>query len=260
MKQLHSFGQVFLTDSKYIQKIFNSLDVKGREVLEIGPGKGVISELLAEAAKNLHCVEVDQRFCGFLRKKFSKKDNVEIINQDILKFQLSKLGIKTIVFGNDPYHISSELIKYLVNYRKYIELAYFTFQKEFVEKITAKPSSDNYNFLSCYIQYYAKVEKLFNIKASAFDPVPKVDSAFSKITFYTESPYKAKNEDFLFKVIRKAFSSSRKKITNALNLSKNNQNFFESIGLDLNLRPENFSLEDYVSIANQLYPVREKFL
>jgi len=253
MKQLHSFGQVFLTDVKYIQKIFNSLDVEGGQVLEIGPGKGVMSELLADLAKNLYCVEVDQRFCKFLRNKFSKKNNVEIINQDILKFQLSKLGRKIIVFGNVPYHISSELIKHLINCRKHIEVAYFTLQKEFVEKMVAKPSSDNYNFFSCYIQYYAKVEKLFEIKASAFDPVPKVDSAFSKITFYSDSPYKAKNEDFLFKVIRKAFSSSRKKMANALNLSKENQNFFKSVGLDLSLRPENFSLEDYVVIANQLY-------
>ncbi len=253
MRQLHSYGQVFLTDQECIQKIFNNLDIAGKQVLEIGPGKGVISELLAKRVKNLYCVEVDRRFCGFLRKKFSKNDNVEIIHNDILKFKLSKLGEKTIVFGNAPYHISSELIKYLINNRNYIEIAYFTFQKEFVQKITAKPSSDNYNFLSCYIQYYAKVEKIFDIKASAFDPVPKVDSAFSKIVFYGEPPYKAKNEDFLFKIIRKAFSSSRKKITNALNLSERNQDFLKSMGLDLNLRPENFSLEDYVQIANQLY-------
>jgi len=253
MKQLHSFGQIFLTDSEFIQKIRNSLDIKDKQVLEIGPGSGVMSEILVEEAKKLYCVEVDQRFCGFLRKKFSKKSNIEIIHQDILRFKLSKLGGKTIVFGNVPYQISSELIKYIIGYRDSIDTAYFTFQKEFVEKITAKPSSSNYNFLSCYIQYYARAEKLFDIKASAFDPTPKVDSAFSKIVFYKELPHKAKNEDFLFKIIRKAFSSSRKKITNALNLSENDQNFFKSVGLNLNLRPENFSLKDYVFITNQLY-------
>ena len=253
MKQLHSFGQVFLADSESIQKIVENLDIKGKEVLEIGPGKGVISRLIAEEAKKLYCVEVDRRLCGFLRKEFLKNDNVEIIHADILKFPLSKLGNKVIVFGNVPYHISSELIKYLVGYRKYIEIAYFTFQKEFVQKMSAKVSNNNYNFLSCYVQYYAKVEGIFDIKASAFDPRPKVDSTFSKIDFYSKPQYKARDEVFLFKVIRKAFSSRRKKIANALNLSKSNQSFFEAKGLNSNLRPENFSLEEYVSIANQLY-------
>lgn len=257
MKQLRSFGQVFLTDAEYIQKIFNSLDIKGKQVLEIGPGRGAMSGLLAEKAKKLYCVEVDRRFCDFLRRKFFKKDNVEIIHADILKFSLSKLGNKIIIFGNIPYQISSKLIKYLIDYRRYIEAAYLTFQKEFVQKMTAAPSCDNYNFLSCYVQYYAKVERIFDIKASAFDPIPKVDSTFSKINFYGKSPYKVKNEDFLFKVIRKAFSSRRKKVINALNLSKNNRSFFESTGLNLSLRPENLSLKDYVSVANQLYPVRD---
>jgi len=253
MKQLRSFGQVFLTDTEYIQKIFNSLDIESKQVLEIGPGKGVMSGLLAEKAKKLYCIEVDRRFCDFLRRKFFRKDNVEIIHADILKFTLSKLGNKIIIFGNVPYQISSKLIKYLIDYRKYIEVAYFTFQKEFVQKMTAGPSGGNYNFLSCYVQYYAKVERIFDIKASAFDPIPKVDSTFSKINFYSKPPYKAKDEDFLFKVIRKAFSSRRKKIINSLNLPKSNQSFFESAGLNLNLRPENLSLKDYVYIANQLY-------
>jgi len=260
MKQLRSFGQIFLIDTEHIQKIFNSLDITGKQVLEIGPGKGVISELLAEKAKNLYCVEVDRRFCDFLRRKFSKKDNVEIIHANILKFQLSKLGNKIIVFGNVPYQISSELIKYLVGYRKYIAGAYFTFQKEFVQKMTAGESDDNYNFLSCYIQYYAKVERIFDIKASAFDPIPKVDSTFSKINFYNKPLYEVVDEDFLFKVIRKAFSSRRKKIINSLPvarkgtalLGENKRKFFSSLGIDPNLRAENISLKEYVLIANKL--------
>lgn len=252
MKQLHAFGQVFLTDKEYIQKIFNSLDIKGKKVLEIGPGKGAMSELLAEGAKNLYCIEVDRRFCDFLRKKFRRKDNVKIIHADILKFPLPELGNKIIVFGNVPYQISSKLIKYLINYRKYIEIAYFTFQKEFVQKMTAGPSSENYNFLSCYVQYYARVEGAFDIKASAFDPIPKVDSMFSKIDFYSKPRYKVKDEDFLFKVIRKAFSSRRKKIINSLPVKENKLEFFSSLGIDPNLRAENISLGEYVLITNKL--------
>jgi len=252
MKQLSAFGQVFLTDTECIQKISESLNIKGKQVLEIGPGKGAISELLAEKAKNLYCIEVDRRFCDFLRKKFRKKNNVKIIHADILKFPLSELGEKITVFGNVPYQISSKLIKYLINYRKHIEIAYFTFQKEFVQKMTASPSGDNYNFLSCYVQYYAKVESIFDIKASAFDPIPKVDSTFSKINFYTKPQHKVKDEDFFFKVIRKAFSSRRKKIINSLPVTESKLKFFSSLGLDPSLRAENISLGEYVLIANKL--------
>lgn len=253
MRQRRLFGQVFLNDKRYIQKILDKLDVEGEVVLEIGPGKGAITNYLSGRAKHLYCVEIDKQFCNFLQAEFCEKKNVEIIHADILKFPLSKLGKNVIVFGNVPYQISSELIKYLIDYRKYIKRAYLTFQKEFVQKLTAKPSSGDYNFLSCYVQYYAEIERLFDIKASAFEPVPKVDSTFSKFNFYRKFPLVAENEDFLFKVIGKAFSSRRKKIINALSLSKSNQSFFESAGLNLNLRPENLSLKDYVAIASQLY-------
>lgn len=253
MKQRRSFGQVFLKDKRYIQKILDNLELEGEIVLEIGPGRGAITDYLSGRAKHLYCVEVDRRFCNFLQAKFSKKKNVEIIHADILKFPLSKLGKNIIVFGNIPYHISSELIKYLIDYRKCICRAYLTFQKEFVQKITAKPSSNGYNFLSCYLQYYAAIERLFDIKASAFEPVPKVNSTFSKITFYPKLPLVAENEDFLFKVIRKAFSGRRKKIVNSLPVPEDKLKFFSALKIDPNLRAENISLEEYVSIANSLY-------
>jgi len=253
MRQRRSFGQVFLNDKRYIQKILDNLDVEGEVVLEIGPGKGAITNYLSGRAKHLYCVEIDRRFCNFLQAEFREKKNVEIIHADILKFPLSKLGKNVIVFGNVPYQISSELIKYLIGYRKCIERAYLTFQKEFVQKLTAKPSSGGCNFLSCYVRYYAKIERLFDIKASAFEPVPKVNSTFSKINFYRKLPFAAENEDFLFKVIRKAFSSRRKKIINSLPVLEDKLKFFSSLEIGPNLRAENISIEKYVSIANRLY-------
>lgn len=253
MKQRHSFGQVFLSDKRYIQKILDNLELEGEIVLEIGPGNGAITDYLSDRVKHLYCVEVDKRFCNFLQTKFSTKNNVEIIHADILKFPLSKLGKNVIVFGNVPYQISSELIKYLIDYRKCIRRAYLTFQKEFVQKLTAKPSSGDYNFLSCYVQYYAAIERIFDIKAAAFEPVPKVNSTFSKINFYPKLPLVAENEDFLFKVIRKAFSGRRKKIINSLPVPEDKLKFFSSLEIDPNLRAENISLEKYVSIANKLY-------
>lgn len=253
MRQLNSLGQVFLTDPVYIQRIFKSLKIEGGTVLEIGPGRGVLSGLLAEKAASLYCVEVDRRFCNFLRRKFRHRNGVKIIHSDILKFSLPEIGNNTIIFGNVPYQISSRLIKYLVKYRASIQVAYITFQKEFFEKIIAKPSGKGYNFLSCYAQYYLKAERIFDIEAAAFTPVPKVDSTFSRLNFYSRPQYKVRNEDFLFAIIRRAFSSRRKKIANALSLSKDDRDFFESIGLNLNSRPEDLSLGSYVNIADRLY-------
>jgi 16S rRNA (adenine1518-N6/adenine1519-N6)-dimethyltransferase len=158
-----------------------------------------------------------------------------------------------VVFSNAPYQISNPLILYLVKNRAYIKKAYLTFQKEFVNKLIAGPSNSAYGFLSCYLQYYAKVNKIFDIPAKAFSPVPKVDSSFISIDFYKELPQTAKDEDFLFKLIRKAFSQRRKKISNSLSQFTSSQHFFSSLKISPDVRAENISLKQYVAIANRIY-------
>ena len=138
MKQRHSLGQIFLKNKKYIDGIFDCLEIEGKKVLEIGPGEGEISWYISDKAEYLHCVEIDSRFCSLLKDKFAKKTNVEIIQGNILEFPLSKLGKEIVIFGNVPYQISSHLIDYLIRYRKFISKAYLTFQKEFVQKLIAK--------------------------------------------------------------------------------------------------------------------------
>ena len=249
MKQKPSLSQVFLTDKKYIQKIVDCLDIKGKTVLEIGSGSGSLSQHLSRRAKQLFCLEIDQRFCNLLEKKFSKNPNTQVIGADILKFPVSKLGRKLVIFGNVPYRISSDLIDYLVSQRKYISKAYLTFQKEFVNKLTALPSTKDYAFITCYIQYYAKLKKRFDIPKEAFWPVPKVDSTFIEIEFYKPSSYRIKDEQFLFKIIAQAFSQRRKKIVNSLSLSKIKDN----LAINLDARAEDISLKDYLYLANKLY-------
>lgn len=253
MKLSKSFGQVFLRDSNYIAKIMDSLDIDGKDVLEIGPGDGKMTELLAKKANFLYCVEVDLRLCNFLTKKFSGSSNIKIIHSDIIKFDLSKLNKKVTVFSNAPYQISNYLIRYLTANRGYINQACLTFQKEFVDKLIAVSSSKAYGYLSCYVQFYAEVEKLFSIPACAFFPAPKVDSALMKIGFYQKPPYKIDNEDYLFAFIRKAFSHRRKKLINALAIPKDKaREIFASLNIDIDARAENVSLSEYVSLVNIL--------
>lgn len=251
MRQKRSLGQVFLKDKKYIAKILDSLDISGKNVLEIGPGQGEISAAISERAKFLWCVEIDCRFYNYLENKFRQKSNVKIINNDILKFPFSQIAKKTVIFGNVPYHISSRLIKYLIENRKFIDKVYLTFQKEFAQKLLAQPSSKQYNFISCYTQYYVKIKKLFDIPAVSFQPVPKIDSSFIRIDFYRNGPHKAKNEEFLFKIIHKAFSNRRKKIINSLSVPVDILSKFK---INRDLRAQDLSLEQYILLANGLYP------
>jgi 16S rRNA (adenine1518-N6/adenine1519-N6)-dimethyltransferase len=252
MKLSKSLSQVFLKDINYIDKILHSLDTGGEEVLEIGPGTGEISSKLCAKTKFLYCVELDSRFISVLKEKFKNSTNVEIIHGDILEFKLSFLGKKLIIFGNIPYQISNSLVGYLVENRKYVKKAYLTLQKEFAEKLAAQVSTKAYGFLSCYVQYYAEVEKLFDIPARAFFPAPKVDSSFVRLEFYEKSPYAAANEDFLFQIIRRAFSQRRKKISNSLNLPGGSKYFLSSLNIEANKRAENLSLKEYMFIANKL--------
>jgi len=254
----HSLGQVFLKDQSYIEKILNCIDQNAKKIVEIGPGTGQITGSLVKQTKFLYCIEIDSRLCSFLKDKFSTLPQIKIIQSDILKFKLSELGKKITIFGNVPYYISSQLIDYLIYYRKYIQRVYLTLQKEFVQKLIAKKGSNQYGFLSCFIQYYAKVEKIFNIPAGAFEPHPKVDSSFITFEFYQKPPYKAKNEEFLFELIRKAFLNRRKKISNTVDVVANKEDFFSKLGVDSALRPQDISLKEYITIANKLYSFRKK--
>ena len=251
MRQKRSLSQVFLNDEKYIEKIVSSLDIAGETVLEIGPGAGAVSEYLVHRAKGFICVEIDSRFCKVLKEKFSQNSNVEVIRADILKFPLSKIGGKIVVFGNVPYQISSDIIEYLISHRSQIKRAYLTFQKEFTEKLLAKPSSTYYGIISCRIQYYARIKKIFDIPAASFYPKPKIDSTFVELEFYKKLPFRAKDEKLLFEVITKAFSQRRKKIINSLTIAEPKE-VLSSLKINPSLRAEDLSLEEYVAIANKL--------
>ncbi|UCG35762.1 MAG: ribosomal RNA small subunit methyltransferase A [Candidatus Omnitrophota bacterium] len=258
MKLSKSFGQIFLHDKKYVGKIIDALEIEGEVVVEIGPGSGIMTAKLIKKAKKLLCIEYDPRFYKLLNQRYKGHPIVEIIRADVLKFSLSKFKKKVVVFGNIPYHISNRLIHYLIENRKKIKRVYLTLQKEFADKLSASASTKAFSFLSCYLQYYASVMKLFDIPAGAFLPKPKVDSSFVKIDFYEKLPFLAKNEDFLFNLMRKAFMNRRKKITNSLPALKDKRMFLSSLGISPESRPQNLSVSDFVGLANKLLQLSPK--
>lgn len=243
-------GQNFLVDPKAKARILSSCELKeSEEVVEIGPGLGHLTEIILPCVKKVYAIEKDPRFCEELRKKFSA-EKFEVFDADVLKFDFTKLTPKLKVIGNLPYYISTPIIEKFIAYEGLFPVCFFTVQKEFAQRLTAKPNTKDYGSLSCFVQYYADIKILFTLPPSSFKPAPKVTSCFMKLTFRPPE-FKIKSEDKLFALIRTAFGQRRKRISNSLKviLGKNSADVFKKCGLTGEERAENLSLKNYVDIA-----------
>ena len=158
-----------------------------------------------------------------------------------------------IIFGNIPYAISKDIVNYLIENRVNIEQAYITCQKEFIDKLCAKPGDDGYGLLSCVLQYYAEVERLFNIPAKAFSPMPNVDSAFVAITFYSTTEFGDKDKDFL-DFLKNIFAFQRKQIAGILRDIDGIDAMLKECAIDPKARPADIFLKQY----RELYSRMEK--
>ncbi|MFH1768545.1 MAG: 16S rRNA (adenine(1518)-N(6)/adenine(1519)-N(6))-dimethyltransferase RsmA [Candidatus Omnitrophota bacterium] len=259
MKFKKSFGQNFLRDKDYIERIINSLSLDNEAVLEIGPGSGQMTRRLIKKCERLYCIEKDISLISLLRERFSSS-GVSVIAGDIIDFDLASIGQPLVLFGNIPFNISNELIRYLVKNRGYLKKAYLTFQKEFARKLTAQPNTKEYGFLTCYVSYYASVTVLFDIPKEAFYPSPRVDASLVMIQFPLSPFFDAVDERLLFTVIKESFSSRRKKIKNCLERISDKESIskiLKKTGINPDCRPENLSLQQYCNIAGSL-PIRKE--
>jgi 16S rRNA (adenine1518-N6/adenine1519-N6)-dimethyltransferase len=191
-------GQHFLTDDSFALQIVDALgEVSEHTVLEIGPGRGVLTSLLAKRARRLIAVELDRVLAAQLRLRFGMFPNVEVIEADILSVDVDSLfgpkpglqrpGIQfkpspAKVIGNLPYYITSDILLRLLEYSKYFETLVILVQREVADRIAAEPGSRDYGLLSASVQLYASVEKLFTLPPTAFAPPPKVHSAALRLT------------------------------------------------------------------------------
>ncbi|MCX5710561.1 MAG: 16S rRNA (adenine(1518)-N(6)/adenine(1519)-N(6))-dimethyltransferase RsmA [Candidatus Omnitrophica bacterium] len=249
-------GQNFLTDKNIRNKIIASCGLSSTDVvLEIGSGKGEMTLVIADKSRKVYALELDTRLIPYLKEQFAEYKNIKLIHKDILKFDLNK-GIKEKrikVIGNIPYYISSPIIGHIAKYRNKIDLAFLTVQKEFANRIVAKPGTKDYGSFSCFVQYYFEPEIKFIISRGCFNPVPKVDSAFIRLKVRGSPPVKVKKEERLFKIIRAAFNKRRKTLRNSLQ-GLMNRDALDAIltenGLDLNVRPERLTLDNFASLAN----------
>ena len=224
-------------------------------MVEIGPGLGALTQPLMKKLDHLHVVEIDRDIISWM-EGFYPKDKITIHNSDALKFNFAELAPlsknnKIRVTGNLPYNISTPILFHLLaNIESVIDM-HFMLQKEVVERMVAEPSTSEYGRLSVMLQYRLKMEYLITVPPESFDPAPKFESAFVRCVPHKTLPYTARNDALFAKIVTAAFGQRRKTLRNTLKEFLDDSGF-TSIGIDSQLRAENLSVEQFVSIANFL--------
>lgn len=248
-------GQNFLVDPNVREKIISACDLKPEDViLEIGPGKGFLTQAIAPLVKKMIAVEKDSELVKELAQTF-KNTNVTIIEADILKYPFIQLPRDIKIISNLPYNIATAVIEKVILEQRHFNSFYFAIQREHARRLTAKPNSKEYGSFTCFVQYHAQIKKIFDIKNTAFRPIPKVRSSFLRMDFRAGLGYKTKNEEILFKIIRQAFLYRRKILVNALEALIEKKGFtllLQEMGINPQLRPENLSLADYIKISDKI--------
>lgn len=247
------FGQNFLHDLGIISRIVSSINpTTGDNIVEIGPGKGAITELLLADCPRLHVVELDRDLVPFLLASFSKFPDFKLHQADALKFDFAELAQPDWplrVVGNLPYNISTPLIFHLLKLGNLVKDMHFMLQKEVVERMAATPGNKEYGKLSVMTQYYCYVEQLFNVPPECFVPRPKVESAIVRLEPYSAPSLAAHNTKTLEQVVNSAFQQRRKTLRNGLKQWCDSATL-ESLGIDPADRAENIAVEGFVKIAN----------
>ena len=251
-KHKKRLGQHFLHDKNIINKIINHLEISEQDkFIEIGPGDGALTTPLLERLKDITLIEKDQDLIPILENKYSHK-KVTIINQDILKCELSNLIKKnTRIVGNLPYNISTEIIFRLLPFFKDIKDLHFMLQKEVIDRIVATPGTKIYGRLSIMTQVYFTVKKLFDISPNVFTPKPKVDSAYIRLVpknyIFDSLMHEKKFKD----TVSTVFSTRRKMIKTSLKGIINSQ-LLQKISIDPSSRPEILSVQNYIDISKNV--------
>jgi 16S rRNA (adenine1518-N6/adenine1519-N6)-dimethyltransferase len=255
---LKKYGQHFLTSPSIVQKIIEAASLSPKDaVLEIGPGRGVLTGLLAGKAGSVLAVEVDGRLAGDLVRDHSSVKNLAILNQDFLKLDLSKVlderGIKKFkVVANLPYYITTPILERLFAVRERIESIVVMVQREMADRMAARPGTDFGSF-SVFVQYHAGVEKLFEVPPASFYPPPKVTSTVIRLTPQARPPVKVGDEDAFFKFVQKSFSQRRKMLRavfrQAFDLDEAGlASLAAKSGIDLTRRPQTVSLPEFATL------------
>ena len=267
-----SFGQNFLIDKSVPEQIaYESVSYHKSKhqdkiaVLEIGPGIGCLTYELAREYERVVSVEIDSTLIPILNETLSEYNNVKVINEDFLKFDLDEFfekelgGYTVSVCANLPYYITTPIIMALLE-RARGKLTSITVmvQKEVADRLCATTKKGDYGAITASIAYYGVAKKLFDVPPTCFLPAPKVTSSVVRIELYNKPVYEPKSEEMLFKTIQGAFSQRRKTLLNSLstyfsNISKDKlSEVIVRCGFDINIRGEKLSIDDFVRLSDEI--------
>ena len=252
-------GQNFLINESIIYDIVKKANVTKEDVvIEIGPGLGSLTKELINNAKKVIAIELDPNMIDILKSRFGIFDNFEVIYGDVLKIDLEELikGYDSVkVVANLPYYITTPIIMKLLEDNVGISLIEVMVQKEVAERLCATPTGRDYGAITVAVNYYSKPGYIVTVPSKSFLPAPDVDSAVVMLEVYDEPKVKV-DKDLFFSIVKAAFSQKRKTLLNSLGSANVNginkeklTNILTELGIDLNIRAERLSLEDFENIS-----------
>ena len=258
------FGQNFLIDTHVLERIIEASEItKDDFVLEIGPGLGTMTQYLAEAAREVTAVEIDDALIPILKDTLKEWDNVTVLHGDILKTDIRKIadeknqGRPIKVVANLPYYITTPIIMGLFESHVPVDSITVMVQKEVADRMQTGPGSKDYGALSLAVQYYAEPKIVANVPPNCFMPRPKVGSAVIRLTRHQNPPVTTLDEKLMFRLIRASFNQRRKTLSNSLKNSQELPYFKEEVeaaitecGLPLNIRGEALTLEQFARLSD----------
>lgn len=268
MRARKQLGQNFLSHPEAARMIVARSELDADDiVVEIGAGLGALTIALACQVRKVYAIEKDRRLIDLLRTELRVAGvaNVEVLVQDILRMDLPRLAEghdrKLVVCGNLPYNISSQILIRLIQARTVVSRAILMFQKELAERLLAPPGGKAYGRISAMLQYCAEIQPLADLNRGHFHPAPRIASRVIEIRFYPQPDVPARDEDFLFRVIKAAFANRRKTLKNSIpagGLGITSQLTREALlaaAIDPERRAETLTPSEFVRLADRLHPV-----
>lgn len=262
-------GQNFLIDRNVLNRIADASGAgRGLNVLEIGPGLGVVAREIADRGARVVCVEADRDLQPILETILSGEPGAEVVIQDFLKIDLpeflrSRAEGRWIVVGNLPYYITSPIIGKLIDAKEHISAMLIMVQREVAQRLAAKPSTGDYGALTVFVQYHCDIESVMRVSRNVFYPIPDVDSELVKLTIRETPKADVVDEHLLFAIVKAAFGKRRKTLLSALGSSDElrwDRDFarvaLEGAGIDGARRGETLSVEEYAALANAAVRIR----
>ncbi|OPL07503.1 MAG: 16S rRNA methyltransferase [delta proteobacterium ML8_F1] len=262
-----ALGQNFLKDPHILESIIDSAELtEGDTVIEVGPGIGVLTEAIAQRAKQVIGIEIDRHLIPILEQTLRDYPGVRIIHEDVLKVNLAAIekqffpGAEPKIIANLPYYITTPIIMHFLESSMRFKSMTVMMQKEVADRIISEPGLKTYGTISVAVQYYTRVEKVTEVPRGAFIPEPKVDSTVIKLTPHSVPPVILESHVHFFRTVKAAFSTRRKTLVNALSNAFDKEQVKEAVktsGIDPSRRGETLTIEEFARLSNELYRIEK---